>query len=192
MFTGLVQGCIKVIDITVNRLVLPLFESDSFFQIGESIAVNGVCLTAVEVTDHLIFDVSEETFARTCLSNLKPGDHVNVERAMRPVDRFGGHIVQGHVDATGILKTAVEQAGSWLFSFVVEPDFDRYLIDKGSITLNGISLTVIAPKNGEFQVAIIPHTLTSTNLMYTQAGDQINVEFDVLAKHVEKLLSARL
>lgn len=158
------------------------------FAIGESIAVNGVCLTLVPSNQYLCFDLSEETLDRTTLSHLAPGMKVNLERAMRPSDRFGGHIVQGHVDSTGRITAISELDGSTRIDFAVDPQFDRYLANKGSITLDGISLTVNEPANGQFWVAVIPHTLEVTTLGSAKTDDLVNVEFDILVKHVERLL----
>ena len=159
--------------------------------LGESVAVNGVCLTVVDFAGGLGFDVSEETYDRSALGGLVTGSRVNLERAMRPMDRFGGHIVQGHVDQVGTVVSVKELEGSWVFRFDVGAAGDKYLIDKGSVTVNGVSLTVIHPDGGHFDVAVIPHTFEVTTLGELKPEDAVNIEFDVLAKHVEKLLSFR-
>ncbi|ARU42157.1 hypothetical protein CCB80_13805 [Armatimonadetes bacterium Uphvl-Ar1] len=191
MFTGLVQACPAVVEREGMRLKVSVPELDSPLELGESVAINGVCLTVISCGDAVGFDVSEETFARTSLGDLVVGDRVNWERAMRPMDRFGGHIVQGHVDQVGSVIGIEELAGSWTFRFEVGIDGDRYLIDKGSVTIQGVSLTVVSPQAGQFEVAVIPHTFDVTTLGSLSVGSRVNVEFDVLAKHVEKLLSAR-
>lgn len=117
---------------------------------------------------------------------------MNLERAMRPTDRFGGHIVQGHVDATGVLVGVTPVETGKVFRFQFSPDFDRYLIDKGSIAIDGISLTVVRPRDGEFDVWVIPHTLAHTNLASLQVGATVNVEFDVIARQLERLLASAL
>lgn len=191
MFTGLVQACPEVVGREGMRLAVSVPDLDSPLELGESIAINGVCLTVISCGDAVGFDVSEETFARTSLDDLVAGDRVNWERAMRPMDRFGGHIVQGHVDQVGSVIGIEELAGSWTFRFDVGIDGDRYLIDKGSVTIQGVSLTVVSPQAGQFEVAVIPHTFDVTTLGSLSVGSRVNVEFDVLAKHVEKLLGSR-
>jgi riboflavin synthase len=146
--------------------------------VGESLAVDGCCLTVVSLTDGLVFDLSEETLARTTLGSFVPGRAVNLERAMKASDRLGGHIVQGHVDTVG---TLVSREGAFVFE--VGPDWSRYLVDKGSVAVNGVSLTVVQPSGGSFLCALVPHTLEVTNLGGAQPGDRLNVEFDVLAKY---------
>lgn len=188
MFTGLVQACEQVLSLNGTRLVVSAPCDINDWVIGESVAVNGVCLTVVAFADGLSFDVSEETFERTTLGMLVAGQCVNLERAMRPMDRFGGHIVQGHVDCVGRVVSIKELDGSWLFRFEVEIEGDKYLIDKGSVSINGVSLTVVLPDGGQFDVAVIPHTFAATNLRELRVGSKINIEFDVLAKHVEKLM----
>jgi riboflavin synthase len=160
-------------------------------KIGESIAINGACLTAIEgsTPDHLIFDVSPETFARTSLGDLALGSLVNLERAMRLNERIGGHIVLGHVDANGTIASRTDHDAFSEFTVQAPAAYDRYLIDKGSIAIDGISLTVVQPTAGLFSLWIIPATLRHTTLQYRNPGDRVNLEFDVLAKHVEKLLS---
>lgn len=191
MFTGIVQGLGQVIDLAQGVLSVqaPAAFAPEGFDIGESIAVNGCCLTVVaDASNILRFDLSPETLARTALGALGPGGVVNLERAMRASDRFGGHIVQGHVDAVGTVVSKTPQENATIVRFQVPPEFDRYLIDKGSITIDGISLTVVKPEAGAFDTWIIPHTLEQTNLGTRQAGDAVNLEFDVLAKYVEKLM----
>jgi riboflavin synthase len=154
-------------------------------QMGESVAVNGVCLTIV---GPLTFDLSPETLERSSLGDLRPGSKVNLERAMRADGRFGGHIVQGHVDATGEVVSIRPEGNSTVFRFRVPEEGRRYLIDKGSITIDGISLTVVEPQNGEFDVWVIPHTLENTNLGSRKPGDRVNLEYDVLARYLERLI----
>lgn len=193
MFTGLVQAVGEVTWREEGRLLVqpPLDWSVTDWELGESIAVNGVCLTLISVENGLQFDLSQETLERTNLAQLGPGSLTNLERAIRAGDRFGGHMVQGHVDRTGTLLEVSEINDSWTFRFDVGADADRYLIDKGSICLDGISLTVIEPNDGLFDVAVIPHTFRHTNLSASKPGDTVNVEFDVLAKYVERMISLR-
>lgn len=189
MFTGIIQAKTLLRSRSGPRLVLSDPLPGAGWVIGESVAVNGVCLTLVDCQDGLAFDVSEETDARSTLGKWEPGRQVNLERAMRPVDRFGGHIVQGHVDRVGRLISVDEREGSWTFRFEVGADSDRYLIDKGSVAIDGISLTVVDPIDGQFDVAVIPHTFTETTLGELKPGDAVNIEFDAVAKHIEKLMA---
>jgi riboflavin synthase len=160
-------------------------------QQGVSIAVNGVCLTAVDVgADSFAADLAPETLDRTNLGGLIPGARVNLERPVTPVTRLSGHIVQGHVDATGELISLDSLGdGNWWLKLRVPVELDRYLVHKGSITIDGISLTIAALDPGPVVgVTIIPHTYANTTLGTAREGDRLNVEMDVLAKHVEKLM----
>lgn len=161
-------------------------------QEGESIAVNGVCLTAREMTaESFSADLSPETLERSSLGSLQAGARVNLERAMTPASRFGGHIVQGHVDGVGRL-VALDPLpdGNYWLAVDVPAELDRYIVWKGSIALNGISLTVARLDGNRVGVAIIPHTYENTSLSEARPGDPVNVECDVLAKYVEKLVAA--
>lgn len=190
MFTGLVQavGTVKLLE----KGVLHLDSPESFAPLpdpvglGESIAVNGCCLTSIAAGE-LIFKLSGETLRRSALGALQPGTPVNLERSMRASDRFGGHFVQGHVDAVGRLERIDQSEGSSVFKFSGPPEYDRYLVDKGSIAVDGVSLTVVSPKDGGFEAWLIPHTLAATNLGSLKRGAQVNLEYDAIAKHLEKL-----
>jgi riboflavin synthase len=160
-------------------------------QLGESVSVNGCCLTVVDLGGRLIFDLSEETLARTSLGGLRPGSRVNLERAMRVGDRLGGHIVQGHVDQVGVCEGIQTLEGSWIFEFLA-PGGGKYLADKGSISVQGVSLTVVEPQGDRFSVAVIPHTFEATTLGLMEEGEAVNLEFDILVKHVERLLAFAL
>ncbi|MFC4535324.1 riboflavin synthase [Sphaerisporangium dianthi] len=159
---------------------------------GESIAVNGVCLTVVEARgDVFTADVMKETLVRSSLGSLVPGDPVNLERAVRADQRLGGHIVQGHVDGTGVVLSR-EPAEHWEVVRVSLPaELDRYVVEKGSIAVDGISLTVTGVPPGEFAVSLIPTTLQLTTLGRKKPGDPVNLEVDVIAKYIEKLVAAR-
>jgi riboflavin synthase len=189
VFTGIVQAVGEVVLIEGSKLavIADLATPDDPIRAGESIAVNGCCLTALRDVS-MEFDLSPETLQRTALSDFRPGSKVNLERAMRASDRFGGHIVQGHVDAVGELRTMLRDGDFTVFRFQSGEEFDRYLIDKGSIAVDGVSLTVVNPFEGEFDVWVVPHTISHTNLGSRRPGNRVNLEFDVLAKHVEKLL----
>ncbi len=157
---------------------------------GSSIAVNGVCLTATTITtDSFAADLSHETLDRTSLGRLRKGSIVNLERPMRADARFGGHIVQGHVDGVGKIRCFDRQGDVWDLEVEYSAADARYIVEKGSIAVDGISLTVAAlPGPNVFSVAIIPHTFDNTNLRTARAGDPVNLEFDVLAKYVENLI----
>lgn len=202
MFTGIVEelGTLEALDRMGDsarlRIRGPLVTSDAGH--GDSIAVNGVCLTVTEYTPGATFavDVMAETLDRTALAALAPGDKVNLERAMRADARFGGHIVQGHVDGTGHLLSRVEHEHWQVERFSLPADLQRYVVEKGSITVSGTSLTVSAVSesgvaNPWFEVSLIPTTLEATVLGALGSGEPVNLEVDVLAKYVERLLSGR-
>jgi riboflavin synthase len=193
MFTGIVESLGEVVSLQSGRLEVraePHFAPEGFDE-GESIAVNGCCLTVIP-GEGLRFDLSPETLARTSLGDLAPGSRVNLERAMVAGGRLGGHVVQGHVDTTGTFDRATPEGNSVVMRFSAPAGSGRYLIDKGSITIEGVSLTVVRPHGDDFEVWVIPHTLEKTNLGSLKPGDRVNLEFDVLAKYVERLLEARL
>ena len=198
MFTGLVAATARVVQrrsspgggvLSVER---PAVCADA--ALGESIAVSGVCLTVVPPLEAkvLTFDVSSETLARTTLGGLETGARVNLERALRPPDRLGGHVVAGHVDGTAEVLSVDRAGDSWTFTFALPADLARYAVEKGSIAIDGISLTIASLRAGSFDVAVIPHTFAQTTLCDRRAGDRVNLEVDVLGKYVERLLAARL
>ncbi|HHX85736.1 MAG TPA: riboflavin synthase [Actinomycetales bacterium] len=201
MFTGIVEelGTLEAVETLGDsarlRIRGPLVTSDAGH--GDSIAVNGVCLTVTEFTPGETFaaDVMAETLDRTALGDLESGDPVNLERAMRADARFGGHIVQGHVDGTAALISRTEHEHWHVVRFSLPADLARYVVEKGSITVSGTSLTVSAvsgPGEAEpwFEVSLIPTTLEATVLGALGPGDRVNLEVDVLAKYVERLLAA--
>lgn len=191
MFTGIVETVGRVSEISDARIRV---ESElEVLEAGESVAVNGVCLTVVE-PDGGSFgaDISEETARRTSLGSLKPGSPVNLERAMAAGGRFGGHIVQGHVDGVAEVAEVRRLEGSVEMWFSLPGDLERYLVPKGSVTVEGVSLTVAGLEPGRFAVALIPHTLAATTFGARLLGDPVNIEVDVLAKYVERLLGAAL
>jgi len=195
MFTGIVEELGRVVsvepgeDSAVLRVRGPLVTSDATH--GASIAVNGVCLTVVEHdAESFSVDVMAETLRRSSLGALSVGDPVNLERAMAASSRFGGHIVQGHVDGTATV-TAREPGDRWeVVSFTLPPSLARYVVEKGSITVDGVSLTVSAVTDDTFSVSLIPTTLDLTTLGHKGVGATVNLEVDVLAKYVERLMSA--
>jgi len=190
MFTGIIEELGKVASLENGRLTILCSRVLSDLTLGASIAVNGVCLTAVDITPHgFAADLAPETVARTNFGDLHPGDPVNLERPLSLNTRLSGHIVQGHVDGTGTLEHLRPLGdGNWELSVRVPTDLDRYLVYKGSITLDGISLTIASIENAVVKVAIIPHTYEATNLASRKPGDRVNIECDVLAKHIGKLL----
>jgi riboflavin synthase len=198
MFTGIVEELGTVRAVTSNaggarlELVAKVVLDDA--ELGASIAVNGCCLTVVELlADGWTADAVTETLDRTSLGSLRPGDPVNLERPVRVADRLGGHVVQGHVDGVGALRERVALPdGSTRMTFAAPPAVLRYVVEKGSITVDGVSLTVAAldDRAATFDVAVIPHTLAVTTLGAKQPGDPVNLEADVLAKYVERLLGA--
>ena len=197
MFTGLVEEVGVIADLVPDgdgiQLRINASTVTNDIEMGASIAINGVCLTAVEFDDaSLTVHAVPETMDRTNLGTLSPGSPVNLERAVRAADRLGGHIVQGHVDSTTTI-TAVESYDddSWRFHFALGPDLAPYVVEKGSITIDGISLTIASLFDDEFSVAIIPHTAAVTTLGQRQPGDVVNIEVDVLAKYVERQLQLR-
>lgn len=158
-------------------------------RLGDSIAVNGVCLTVTaQAGEALSFDVSPETLRRSNLGRLKTGQSVNLERALAADGRFGGHLVSGHIDGIGRLQSRVNEGNSVIFSFTAPPEIARYLIVKGSIAVDGISLTITALQGERFSVAVIPHSLDRTTLAERKTGDPVNLESDLVAKYIEKLL----
>jgi riboflavin synthase len=160
---------------------------------GDSVAVNGVCLTAAAVDgDTFTAQAIEETLRRTSLGGLRAGASVNLELPLRAGERLGGHVVQGHVDGTGTVRATREDGFARVLEIDLEPQLGRYLVEKGSVALDGVSLTVSALGDDAFEVALIPETLARTNLGAVVAGDAVNVEVDILAKHVERLLEARV
>ena len=190
MFTGIVeeQGCLQGRDGGRFRFACtPRFLAG--LRVGDSVAHNGACLTVVAVHDPDAYevDVVEETLARTNLGDLDPDDPVNLERPVRLQDRLGGHLVQGHVDAVGTVVSAPPD-----LVVALAPALTRYVVEKGSITVDGCSLTVAAVEADRFRVAIIPHTAEVTTLGRVRPGDRVNLEVDIMAKHAEKLLAAHL
>lgn len=188
MFTGIVEELGRLESLRDGRLRIAATRVIDGVEIGESIAVNGCCLTVVAFGDGWWeADVSDETISRTSLARLNDGDGVNLERAVRANDRLGGHVVQGHVDAVGEVVHPVPDLR------VRVPDgLLRYLVEKGSVTVDGVSLTVVQPLDDGFTVAIIPHTANVTTLGAKQPGDLVNIEVDVMAKYVERLVTAYL
>ena len=193
MFTGIIRELGTVDAFDGSRLVVAAPETAAAAAVGDSVAVAGVCLTVVASEDgRLAFDAVPETLSRTALGGLEPGDPVNVEPSLRVGDPLGGHVVQGHVDAVGRVRSVTPE-GDGRRVWVDAPEaVVRYCIEKGSISVDGVSLTVAAFDDDGFEVALIPHTLSVTTLGRLEPGNLVNLEADVLGKVVERLLSARL
>ena len=196
MFTGIVEETAKVISFEEQsnawRLVLEAHGVTRDLQMGDSVAVNGCCLTVVAFTeDRIEFDLLEESKRLTSIGGVGPGGKVNLERALLPSTRMGGHFVSGHVDGTGVIE-AIEPRGKDFF-FRIKPPSDnlRYVVHKGCITVDGISLTVAEVDESSFAIWLIPHTMEVTNLHTKQVGDLVNLEFDLIAKYVEKLFAPK-
>lgn len=189
MFTGIVEQVGQVVSLADGRLQLQATGHD--WLLGESIAVNGCCLTLISSEPNLAFDLSDETLRRTSLGALKQGSLVNLERAMPATGRFGGHFVSGHVDALGEVVGIVPQELGTRMRFAAPEEYARYLVDKGSVAVDGVSLTVVQPLGAHFDVWLIPHTLENTNLRAARVGSKVNLEFDMIAKYVERLVATQ-
>lgn len=193
MFTGIIESIGKVNAIEKDRsnvhftIESPLSHE---LKIDQSVSHNGACLTVVEVSGntHRVTAV-EETLLRTNLGKLTIGHAVNLERCLPMNGRLDGHIVQGHVDDTATCVEVLETGGSWRYTFRYQPTPEHLLVDKGSVCINGVSLTVVAPRDDLFSVAIIPYTWENTNFQSLQAGDTVNIEFDILGKYISRYLA---
>jgi len=193
VFTGIVRERGRVVSIEGGadavRLRVAAPQAAAGAAVGDSIALSGVCLTAVSVADGEIeFDAVAETLRRSSLGRLEPGAHVNVEPALRVGEPLGGHYVQGHVDAVGRVRSVEPEGDGRLVRFDAPPEVLRYCVEKGSIAVEGVALTVTEVDDDGFAVALVPHTLAETTLGGVQPGDEVNLEADVLAKYVERLV----
>ena len=194
MFTGIVEEVGQVTDVRQvgsNREIIVRSGMTGELRIDQSVSHHGVCLTVVELmNDRYRVTAVEETLQRSNLSALKPGDGVNLERSLRIGDRLDGHMVQGHVDTTTTCLAMQERDGSWWHTFTL-PEEKHLLVAKGSICLNGVSLTIAELTDASFSVAIIPYTFEHTTFRTLRSGDRVNVEFDVLGKYVERMMAVR-
>ena len=193
MFTGLIEDVGRVQNLERRGSAAQLTVSTALpgreFNLGDSLAVNGVCLTVTRNAAPLLtFDVSPETLDTTGLGRLSPGDQVNLERAMRLSDRLGGHMVTGHIDCQATVQERRQASGNIIFSFKLPPEKCRYVVAKGSIAIDGISLTVNSVTADSFSVNIIPHSAEMTTLQLRKPGDVVNIETDIIGKYVERLL----
>src|SRR5436190_12753805 len=195
MFTGIIEelGRVRAVEQRGKdaRIVIAARTVTEDAQNGDSISVNGVCLTVLDVMpDSFAADVSKETLFRSTLGSLKEDSPVNLERAVTPATRLGGHIVQGHVDARGTFLSSENHGDSWTFRFAYPKEVGRYLVFKGSVTVEGISLTIANLTDDSFEIAVIPKTFEVTNFSQLQPGDAVNLEADVIAKYVERILTS--
>ncbi len=193
MFTGIIEltGSIAFIEKYGTNIHFDIrSDISNQLKIDQSVAHNGVCLTVVAVDDeiHRVTAI-DETVQKTSLGQWKVGDEVNIERCMVANGRFDGHVVQGHVDQIGTVSKVQEQDGSWLLDFEYDPSIGNVTVEKGSICINGTSLTCFNSEEGKFRVAIIPYTYEHTNFKQLKKGDKVNLEFDIIGKYVKRLLS---
>lgn len=196
MFSGIVEEAAKVIKVVKEQENLHITLECSFtneLKIDQSIAHNGVCLTVVRIEDNTYTVTAiKETLLKSNLGYLKPGDKVNLERSMLMNGRIDGHIVQGHVDQTATCRDVTESGGSWYFTFEYDANKGNITVEKGSICVNGVSLTVVNSQDNSFQVAIIPFTYNVTNFHQIKAGTVVNLEFDIIGKYIAKLIKQQL
>ncbi len=193
MFTGIIEGKGKVLEVEFRgqekRITLELPFDLTELQLGDSININGTCLTVVEKKGQAVeVDLSSETLQRTTYAKVREGDRVNVERALRLSDRLGGHIVAGHIDGIGVITERRKARECVLMRMRIPVSVSRYVVQKGSIAIDGISLTVNEIRGGEISLTLIPYTLEKTTLLEKKVGDEVNVEADILGKYVEKMM----
>lgn len=194
MFTGIVEGIGKIVKISTNtktrssiQMTVDLGKHAKGLKIGQSVALNGVCLTATKLSkSNCIFEMIEETTRKTDLGNLKPGDIVNIERSLKAGDRLEGHFVLGHVDGVGVIKKIQNKPKEVQVWFKIPKKLSKYVVKKGSIAIDGISLTVVDIKNNLASVCLIPHTMEITNFKIKNIGDKLNIETDIFGKYILK------
>ena len=193
MFTGIIEttGLVSGIEAEGTNLTFRIESAlASELKIDQSVSHNGVCLTVTSVADgSYTVTAVDETLKKTNLGRIKPGDRVNLERCMPANGRFDGHIVQGHVDQTGVCMAVQDMNGSWLYDFEYDAASDNVTVEKGSICINGVSLTVFNSQPNGFRVTIIPYTYEHTNFRELKAGDTVNLEFDIVGKYIKKMLA---
>jgi riboflavin synthase len=197
MFTGLVEEVGQVValkkEATHTRFLIHAPDIAVSLHQGDSVAVNGCCLTAVDIqakTQEIAFDLLTETLQRTNFFQLKPGHYLNLETAVKPTTHLGGHFVSGHVDTTAPILQLDKKSTEWLLEIAIPPSYERYAANQGCIAVDGISLTIAEAIPGKIRIGIIPHTWHHTNLAHRKINDLVNLEFDLLAKYAEKILTA--
>jgi riboflavin synthase len=193
MFTGIIENLAKVAKVEKSQSNLEIYIESTLaseLKVDQSVAHNGVCLTVVEIFGNRTYRVTaiEETIDKTNLGDLTDGDSINLERCMTLGARLDGHIVQGHVDQIGICENIQEKDGSWIYTFSYDTSMENVTVEKGSITVNGTSLTVVNSSKGVFSVAIIPYTYENTVFNTLSKGDRVNLEFDVIGKYVARMM----
>jgi riboflavin synthase len=192
MFTGIVEdvGSIRSVTVRNRSSILEISTRLSNIQTGDSISVSGICLTVIQVKPgFFMVDVSPETLSKTTLRGIKPGKHVNLERALAIGGRLGGHFVSGHIDRTGTVRKKTPTGEFIKLEIFHPPELSRYIAAKGSIAVDGVSLTVVDNLKGRFSIAVIPYTLQNTTIGDCRVGDSVNLEVDILAKYVEKMVT---
>jgi riboflavin synthase len=196
MFTGIITDVAEVLDINHGKNNTKLVLKTSFdvkkILIGASIACNGCCLTVTKKSKNILhFDLSPETTKRTCFSNVTTGSKINLEQSLKMGDELGGHFVTGHVDALIIVTNISKNSENWIVEFKVPAEYKKYIAEKGSVTINGVSLTVNYVENDLFKINIIPHTLQNTNLSEIKIGDYLNFEVDIIARYINRNLEIK-
>ena len=190
MFTGIIEETGKVLSINKGRLSIGAERILEDINTGDSVAINGACLTVVSLGPSTFeTDLSEETITRTNFGDLQQGFHVNLERALSPNGRMGGHFVQGHIDEKGYIKSMIKNPNSSVFTIEAPRSLSKYIVEKGFIAIDGISLTVMKKSGSSFSISVIPYTLSNTNLSERGEGDSVNLEVDILAKYLESLFA---
>lgn len=190
MFTGIIEETGNLVKIGGGNITIECRKILEDMKIGDSISTNGICLTVTKFDDKSFSaDVMPETIRRTSLENLKSGDVINLERALKLCDRLGGHIISGHIDGVGTIKSMKPEGNAIIVTIKTEKDLLRYIAAKGSIALDGMSLTVVNVNDIDFSVSLIPHTRDVTNFKYKKIGSLVNIEIDVLARYIERLMN---
>lgn len=196
MFTGIIKeiGIVNEISKSENNIILGISSKKVIkeLEIGSSISVDGVCLTAIKITSTMFFvEAVEETLKRTTLNDLINGNKVNLETSIKPSEGMGGHIVQGHIDGIGTISKIERQEGSWLYSINVQEDIKEFIVEKGSIAIDGISLTVVKLKGDDIIISIIPFTIKNTTIGEKKVGGKVNIEVDIIGKYVKNFLEKK-
>ena len=196
MFTGIIEeiGKVEQVSLSGGNLRLKVKASGilSDLKAGDSMNINGTCQTVIEVKDnHFTVEAVEETLRRTNLGQLKSGDSVNLERALRPSDRLGGHLVSGHVDFVGRIKSIIQKDQSYVFEFEFPKEYQSHFVEKGSVAIDGVSLTVVQVLKNSFTVSVIPFTMKQTTFGAKKTGDAVNIETDLIGKYVERILTVQ-
>lgn len=191
MFTGIIENTEKVLKIQKNNLIISSKIDNP--KIGESISINGVCLTIINITppSYLTFQLSQETLKTTTFKYIKPGEIVNVERALQVNQRLSGHILTGHIDTIGKITDIKKLPTEYIFKYLIPKEYSKYIVKKGSIGIDGISLTIVDIFDNYFTVNILPYTYEKTNLKFKKIGQNVNIEFDILIKYIERLLGKK-